>query len=83
MKTRCAIAEAASCRGWNWLKAPLSIEDIKSIGWPSCAYACEVELNGIHFRSNRLGPTLEVKNVMVKPEYNSCPFVAGPKESGA
>lgn len=52
----------------------MTVADIRNISWPQTTFACEVALQGVYFQSNSFGPMLEVTNVLVKPEDESCLF---------
>ena len=75
LRTKCTISEdRASFKCWDEDRRPMSISDIRKINWPQSTFACEVALKGVYFQSNSFGVMLEVTNLMVKTEDESCPF---------
>ena len=75
LRTKCTIAEdKVSFKCWDADKHQMTIAEIRKINWPQSSFACEVALKGVYFQSNSFGPMLEVTNVMITPEDESCPF---------
>ena len=75
LRTKCTIADdKASFKCWDEDRKSMTVADIRKISWPQSTFACEVALKGVYFQSNSFGPMLEVTNVMIRPEDQSCPF---------
>ncbi|MDA8583821.1 hypothetical protein N9L68_06290 [bacterium] len=75
LRTTCTIiGEMASFKCWYGDRSAISTGDIKNINWPPSTFACEVALKGVYFQANSFGPMLEVTDVMITPEDQSCPF---------
>ena len=75
LRTKCTIGESkASFKCWDVDQNPMAFDDIKSIDWPNIAFACEAALNGLYFHSSFFGPMMEVTNVMIRADDQSCPF---------
>ena len=75
LRTKCTITEQrASFTCWDGDRRAMSTSGIKKNNWPQSPFACEVALKRVYFQSNRFGPMLEVTNVMMMAEGESCPF---------
>ena len=75
MRTKLTISEeGCSFKCWDDKKQPMTLEQVKSIHWPSTTFACAVTLKGVYFQSNNYGPLLEVTMLMARPEDAECPF---------
>ena len=75
LRTKCTISEdKASFKCWDEERRQMSVSEIRKINWPQTTFACEVALKGVYFQSNSFGVMLEVTNVMIRPEDESCPF---------
>ena len=85
MRTKCTISEdKASFKCWNGnTRQPMGVEEIKRIDWPNSSFACEVLVKGVYFQANSFGPMLEVKNVMIRTEDDTCPFMDTSGDSDA
>ena len=85
MRCTCTISdEKASSKCWNGNTRQLAeIEEIKHIDWPSSSFACEVLLKGVYFQANSFGPMLEVRDIMIRTEDDTCPFMDTSGESDA